>query len=151
PPVSPGAGMDDVASSPLITVIASFHGSRGFNVNGNSVSSPGFIAQCAGSQPCGLKIPTNLGIFPLASAFAEGTMAGNMDSRSGSANVTPAPRKKVRRGICFFSMNIAIRLSGNSGTGDSHKEAQKSQSENSCVTFVPFCGYFLSSNYLRFI
>src|SRR6516225_9216177 len=76
-------------------------------MNGSSVSSPGFIAQCAGSQPCGLKMPTNLGICAEASALTEGTMAGNIDSRSGSVNVTPAPRKKVRLGICFFVINIA--------------------------------------------
>src|SRR5207247_7608827 len=102
--------MDDVASNPLMTVIEFFHGSRGFSVKGSSESSPGSIAQCAGSQPCGLKIPTNRGVFPVASAFADGTKAGNIDSSSGSAMVAPAPCKNVRRGICFFVMNMSLLL-----------------------------------------
>src|SRR5438876_2834179 len=100
--------MDDVASNPLMTVIEFFHGSRGFSMNGSSESSPGSIAQCAGSQPCGLKIPTNLGVFPVASALADGAKAGNIDSSSGSAMVAPAPCKNLRRGICFFVMNMSL-------------------------------------------
>src|SRR5439155_16191440 len=106
--VSPGPGMDDVASNPLMTVIEFFHGSRGFSVKGRSESSPGSIAQCAGSQPCGLKIPTNLGVFPVASALADGTKAGNIDSSSGSAMVAPSPCQNLRRGICFFVMNMSL-------------------------------------------
>src|SRR5438094_5887831 len=93
-----------------MTVIEFFHGSRGFSVNGSSESSPGFIAQCAGSQPCGLKIPTNLGVFTVASALADGTKAGKIDSSSGRAMVANAPCKNVRRGICFFVMNMSLLL-----------------------------------------
>src|SRR5436309_14452437 len=100
--------MDDVASNPLMTVIEFCHGSRGFSVKGSAESSLGSIAQCAGSQPCGLKIPTDLGVFPVASALADGTKAGNIDSSSGSAMVAPAPCKNVRRGICFFAMNMSL-------------------------------------------
>src|SRR5947208_9115587 len=102
--------MDEVASRPLITVIASFQGSSGFKINGSSPSGPSLMAQCPGSQPCGLKMPTNRGTFTVASALAAGTRAGNIESNNGSASVTPAPRKKVRRGICFLLMST-VRLS----------------------------------------
>ena len=32
-----------------------------------------------------------------------GVSAGTIDSSSGSASVTPAPRRNVRRGMCFFA------------------------------------------------
>ena len=35
-----------------------------------------------------------------------GVSAGTIDSSSGSASVTPAPRRNVRRGMCFLAMNI---------------------------------------------
>src|SRR5690349_3471488 len=41
-----------------------------------------------------------------------GVNAGSIDSSSGSASVTPAPRKNVRRGICRFVRNIAILHAG---------------------------------------
>src|SRR5262245_5673170 len=90
-----------------MTVIESFQGSSGLRMKGSSSRTPSFIAQCPGSQPCGLKMPTNLGIFVAAWALAEGTKAGNIESSNGSANVTPAPRRKVRRERCFFAMNIS--------------------------------------------
>src|SRR2546426_10244839 len=103
--------MDDVASRPLITVIESFHGSSGLRMNGRSESAPSFIAQCPGSQPCGLKMPTKRGVFAVACAFTDGTSAGYIDSSNGNAKVTPAPRRNVRRGICFFVMNMVVDLS----------------------------------------
>src|SRR5262249_44914687 len=98
--------MDDVASSPLITVMESLHGSSGLRMNGSSSREPSFIAQCSGSQPCGLKMPTNRETFDVASALAVGTSAGNIESSNGSAKVTPAPRRNVRRGMCFLVMTI---------------------------------------------
>ena len=42
---------------------------------------------------------------------ASSVAAGIIESSSGSANVTPAPRRKVRRGMCFFEINMcAISL-----------------------------------------
>src|SRR5262249_6214102 len=84
----------------------SFQGSSGLRINGSSSRTPSFMVQCPGSQPCGLKMPTNRGTFAAASASAEGTKAGNIESSNGSANVTPAPRRNVRREMCFFVMNI---------------------------------------------
>src|SRR5262245_38606526 len=83
-------------------------------MNGSSFRGPSLNAQCPGSQPCGLKTPTNLGAFNAACALASGTKAGNMESNNGSASVTPAPRRKVRRGMCFLVMNI------DSSSGDNH-------------------------------
>src|SRR5579871_2233403 len=51
-------------------------------------------------------MPTKRGIFGAAAAFAEGTSAGNMESSSGSARVTPAPRSSVRRERRFLVMSI---------------------------------------------
>ena len=39
-----------------------------------------------------------------------GVSAGTIDSSSGSASVTPAPRRNVRRGMCFLAMNIGSLL-----------------------------------------
>jgi coenzyme F420-reducing hydrogenase gamma subunit len=48
-----------------------------------------------------------------------GVIAGSIDSSSGSASVTPAPRRKVRRGMCFFWMNMFTPPSLSSETADS--------------------------------
>jgi hypothetical protein len=37
-------------------------------------------------------------------------MAGTIDSRNGSATVTPAPRRNVRRDNDLFVMNMAAAL-----------------------------------------
>ena len=42
-----------------------------------------------------------------AAVRRSGVSAGTIDSSSGKASVTPAPRRNVRRGMCFFVMNIA--------------------------------------------
>src|SRR5947207_13761284 len=50
-------------------------------------------------------MPTNR--FGGAAAVSRsGCKAGTIDSRSGKARVTPAPRRNVRRGMCVFVMNI---------------------------------------------
>ena len=36
--------------------------------------------------------------------------AGTIDSSSGSASVTPVPRRNVRRERCFFVMNVTARV-----------------------------------------
>src|ERR1700674_5851487 len=51
-------------------------------------------------------MPTKRGIFGSAAAFAKGAHAGNIESSSGKASVTPAPRNTVRREICFWVMNM---------------------------------------------
>src|SRR4030095_15661057 len=47
----------------------------------------------------------------MAAVRASGVCAGTIDSRKGSAIVTPAPCKNVLRDKCFFVMNITITLS----------------------------------------
>ena len=42
----------------------------------------------------------------MAVLLQERSCAGSMESSSGSASVTPTPRRKVRRGRCFFVMNM---------------------------------------------
>ena len=39
-----------------------------------------------------------------------GRSAGTIASSRGSASVTPAPRRNVRRGMCFFAMNMMQSL-----------------------------------------
>src|SRR6185369_13220410 len=41
-----------------------------------------------------------------AAVRRSGVIAGSIDSSSGSASVTPAPRRNVRRGRCFLVTNI---------------------------------------------
>src|SRR5579864_8735807 len=56
-------------------------------------------------MPCGTKQPTNRGLG-LAAVCASATPAGTIASRSGSASAAPAPRRTVRRDMCFFVINI---------------------------------------------
>src|SRR5580765_2514451 len=50
-------------------------------------------------------MPTNR--FTGAAAVSRrGVSAGTIDSRSGSARVTPAPLRNVRRGMCFLVRNM---------------------------------------------
>ena len=44
----------------------------------------------------------------LAAVLLSGVCAGTIESSSGKANVTPAPRRNVRRGTCFLVMNIYL-------------------------------------------
>src|SRR5215470_12640824 len=43
-----------------------------------------------------------------AAVSLTGVSAGTIASSSGSASVTPAPRRNVRRGMCFFAMNMSV-------------------------------------------
>src|SRR6188472_1155695 len=45
-----------------------------------------------------------------AAVIRVGVSAGSIDSSNGSASVTPAPRRNVRRARCFFETNIACLL-----------------------------------------
>src|ERR1700680_1630505 len=56
-------------------------------------------------MPWGTKQPTNRG-FGLAAVCANATPAGTIASRSGSASAAPAPRRTVRRDMCFFVINV---------------------------------------------
>src|SRR5437773_5778793 len=68
-------------------------------------------------------MPTKRRTAPgFAAVWRKGVCAGSIDSRSGKPNVTPQPRRNVRRGICFLVMNIYLA----SGIL-SHKEAHNSQ------------------------
>src|SRR5678816_34158 len=48
-------------------------------------------------------------LFGSAAVLTSGVLAGIIESSSGNASVTPMPRRKVRRGRCFFVMNDIIR------------------------------------------
>src|SRR5262245_12638886 len=79
-------------------------------MNGNSNFEPSALGiQYPGAIPCGKKIPVNRS-FGFASALPRFDCAGNIDSSSGKARVTPAPRRKVRRGMCFFEINMTLCL-----------------------------------------
>src|SRR5437867_4611627 len=43
-----------------------------------------------------------------AAVWRRGVWAGSIDSRSGKPNVTPQPRRNVRRAICFLVINIYL-------------------------------------------
>ena len=44
-------------------------------------------------------------LFGSAAVLTSGVLAGTIESSSGSASVTPTPRRNVRRGRCFLVMN----------------------------------------------
>ena len=48
-------------------------------------------------------------LFGSAAVLTSGVPAGIIESSSGSASVTPMPRRNVRRGRCFFVMKDMIR------------------------------------------
>src|SRR5215470_16268153 len=52
-------------------------------------------------------MPTNR-LTGAAALSLSGVNAGTIDSSSGSASVMPAPRRNVRRGMCFLAMNISV-------------------------------------------
>src|SRR5689334_3597685 len=60
-------------------------------------------------MPCGTKIPMKR-LLGIAAVLASGVCAGIMESSSGSARVTPAPRISARREMCFLVMNISAPL-----------------------------------------
>src|SRR5438093_11181785 len=66
---------------------------------GATVRSPS--AQYVGDQPCGAKTVARR-VFGVAAEAAKPVNAGTIDSRKGNASVTPAPRRKVRRGMAVW-------------------------------------------------
>src|SRR6266850_1370776 len=62
--------------------------------------------QYPGAMPCGKNMPTKRFLEGAAAVCASAVAAGTIASSSGSANVTPAPLRKVRRGKCFFETNM---------------------------------------------
>src|ERR1700689_5592772 len=56
-------------------------------------------------MPWGTKQPRKRGLG-VAAVWARAVEAGIMASRRGSARVAPAPRRTVRREMCFLVMNI---------------------------------------------
>jgi hypothetical protein len=101
------AGLRSVS---LTMVMYSRHGSSGFKLSLNSKSRP----VCAGDQKCWFEPSTVLPAAPCtismqvsrvlgaAAVFCRGVCAGIIESSSGKATATPAPRSNVRREMCFF-------------------------------------------------
>src|SRR4029077_20159159 len=61
-------------------------------------------------------MPTTRGMGA-AAVSRVGVSAGTIDSSSGRASVTPAPRRKVRRGMCRFVTYIVSLLAGPASSG----------------------------------
>jgi len=54
-------------------------------------------------------MPNKAGNLGERRAFARGTSGAPFESSSGNANVTPMPRKTMRRSMCFLVMNTFLR------------------------------------------
>src|SRR5262245_28382408 len=78
-------------------------------INGSSKLDPAVLGtQYPGAIPCGKKIPAKR-VFGFEAVALSGVCAGSMASRKGNDNVTPAPRRNVRRERCFLEINIFIK------------------------------------------
>src|ERR1700722_8900316 len=87
-------------------VVWLLNGSSGFRIGVNSKSAPTvFGVQNPGRSPSGTKIAPNRRCG-FAAVLARAVRAGTIDSSSGSARVTPTPRRKVRRGNDILVMNM---------------------------------------------
>src|SRR5436309_14616333 len=108
-PVAPGGGSAERECKPLKITAWFTKGSSGFQLNGSVAgSAPTFSGtQYPGAMPCGTKQPTNRG-FGFAAVCASAVAAGTIASRSGNASVAPAPRRIVRREMCFLDMNMVV-------------------------------------------
>src|SRR5947207_6261440 len=83
-----------------------------FLAPGSDLGSPGPPASGIhhpGAAPWGTKIPVKR-VLGVAAVRASGVCAGTIESSSGSANATPAPRRTVRRDMCFFVITIVSDL-----------------------------------------
>src|SRR5712692_336240 len=108
-PVTPGGGSADFDQSPLMTTVRSRNGSSGLRIIGNSNPPPSFAGtQYPGAIPWGTKIPVKR-VLGLAAVWARSVRAGTIASSNGNASMVPAPRRNVRRGMCFLVMNIVDR------------------------------------------
>src|SRR3954471_4203585 len=93
-------------SRPVMSTVRLRNGSSGLVMKENSKSFPSCSGlQYPGAAPCGCQMPTNRRTG-VAAVNRSGVNAGTIDSRNGSASVTPAPRRNVRRGMNFFETNI---------------------------------------------
>src|ERR1700722_20085628 len=105
-PVTPGGGSADFDHRPLMITVWSRKGASGFHIIGYSKpGSVGFGTQYAGAAPCGSNIPVKR-VFGLAAVLLRGVCAGTMESKNGKARAAPAPRRNVRRAMCFLVINI---------------------------------------------
>src|SRR5437870_2510650 len=84
------------------------NGTSSFVIKENSKLEPSCKGlQYPGAAPCGCQMPTKrLTESGPAAVWRNGVCAGSIDSRKGKANVTPQPCRNVRRGMCFFVINI---------------------------------------------
>src|SRR5580704_19520146 len=111
-PVCPGGGSADLDHRPLVITVCSRNGSSGSKIIGylksfaptSRFGSPGPPASGThqpGAAPCGTKMPVKR-VLGFAAVLLIRVCAGIMESSSGSASATPAPRRRVRRDMCFF-------------------------------------------------
>src|SRR5215831_18740001 len=67
-----------------------------------------------------------------AAVNRSGRSAGTIDSRNGSASVTPAPRRNVRRGMCFLVTNTSASLVRHVGLDSHLKLRAPDDAEDDC-------------------
>ena len=106
-PVVPVGGSADCDQRPLMTTVWSLTFSRDSRIYGSFAGSGPATAgsQCPGAMPWGKKMPTNRFFGCPAAVWANAAFAGSIASSSGSASVTPAPRRNTLRRICFRVTN----------------------------------------------
>ena len=96
---------------PVTTLMSCFSASSGLRICGSSWSAPGFLCSIhsLGFTPFGMKNVANLtGLpsapmapaVPVVEVWATALPMGEMDSRNGSAMVTPTPRRNPLRDRC---------------------------------------------------
>src|SRR5580698_2761304 len=108
PPGSSVLAMASGISIPEMNVTRLRNGSRGFVINENSKLEPSCCGlQYPGAAPCGCQIPMKR-LTGAAAVLAKGVCAGTIESSRGKPSLMPAPRKNVRRGMNFFSINISF-------------------------------------------
>src|SRR5580692_4659254 len=107
----PGSSVVAIASGisiPEIKVTRLRNGSSGLVMNEKSKLDPScWGLQYPGAAPCGCQIPMKR-LTGAAAVLPRGVCAGTIESSSGKPSVMPAPRKNVRRGMNFFSINISL-------------------------------------------
>src|SRR5207249_3368622 len=93
---------------PLKTTVRSFTFSSDSRMYGSFAGSAPACSgtQCPGAIPCGKNMPTKRPGDGPATVSASAVAAGTIASSNGSATVTPAPLRNIRRGMCFFETNI---------------------------------------------
>src|SRR6516162_2458373 len=112
----PGGASAERACRPLRITVCFRNGASGSKIGGIVKPLPTLSGtQYPGDIPWGTKHATNR-VFGVAAVCARSVPAGTIASSSGKASVTPAPRRKVRRGMCFFTISMAS-LFGCSTTG----------------------------------